>query len=58
MADVARAVTAEVGVPVCDGVTFGALLAFALWSSGLGTSKAGAYAAPEPIPYAGMQASP
>lgn len=58
MADVARAVTAEVGVPVCDGVAFGALLAFALWSSGLGTSKAGAYAAPEPIPYAGMQASP
>ena len=28
MADVARAVSAAVGVPVCDGVSFGAMLAF------------------------------
>ena len=34
---------------------FGAGLAHALWSCGLRTSKAGAYAAPEPIPYIGMQ---
>ena len=55
MADVARAVEQRVGVPVCDGVGFGAGLAHALWSCGLHTSKAGAYAAPEPIPYTGMQ---
>ena len=53
MADVARAVEQRVGVPVCDGVAFGAGLAHALWSCGLRTSKAGAYAAPEPIPYTG-----
>jgi allantoin racemase len=54
MADVARAVEQRVGVPVCDGVAFGAGIAHALWSCGLRTSKAGAYAAPEPIPYLGM----
>jgi allantoin racemase len=54
MADVAAAVQAEAGVPVCDGVAFGALLAFALWRCGLRTSKAGAYGWPEPIPYTGM----
>ena len=54
MADVARAVEEQVGVPVCDGVAFGAGIAHALWSCGLRTSKAGAYAAPEPIPYLGM----
>jgi allantoin racemase len=55
MADVARAVEDEVGVPVCDGVSFGAGLAHSLWRSGLRTSKAAAYAGPEPIPYVGMQ---
>jgi allantoin racemase len=54
MADVARAVEQRVDVPVCDGVAFGAGIAHALWSCGLRTSKAGAYAAPEPIPYLGM----
>jgi allantoin racemase len=54
MADVARAVEERVGVPVCDGVAFGAGIAHALWSCGLRTSKAGAYAPPEPIPYLGM----
>ena len=57
MADVSRAVTEAVGVPVCDGVAFGSTLAFSLWSCGLHTSKAGAYAAPELIPYVGMQDS-
>lgn len=41
-ADVAR----HIGVPVCDGVAFGALLAHALWRSGLRTSARGAYAFP------------
>ena len=54
MADVARTVAHEVGVPVCDGVAFGALTAYSLWRCGLSTSKAGAYSWPEPIPYAGM----
>ena len=55
MADVARAVTAEVGVPVCDGVAFGAMTAYGLWRSGLRTSKSGAYGWPEAIAYSGMQ---
>ena len=54
MADVARETSATLGVPVCDGVAFGALLAHALWRSGLGTSKVGAYRRPEAIPYEGM----
>jgi allantoin racemase len=54
MADVARAVQDAVGVPVCDGVGFGALLAYGLWRTGIATSKTGTYAAPEPIPYTGM----
>jgi allantoin racemase len=54
MADVAAAVQERAGVPVCDGVAFGALLAHALWRSGLSTSAAGAYARPEPIRYRGM----
>src|SRR5262245_3775890 len=54
MADVAVHVQEAVGVPVCDGVSFGALLAFSLWRSGLRTSDAGAYAAPERIYYVGI----
>ena len=56
MADVALAVQEAVGVPVCDGVSFGALLAFSLWCCGLRTSKSGAYGWPEPIAYDGMPA--
>jgi allantoin racemase len=56
MADVARAVERGVGVPVCDGVAVGVLLAHALWRAGLATSKRGALAWPEPIPYRGMPA--
>ena len=54
MADVAQAVQEAVGVPVCDGVAFGSLLAYSLWRTGIATSKTGTYAAPEPIPYTGM----
>lgn len=54
MADVAAEVRDRVGIPVCDGVGFGALLAHALWRSGLRTTSVGAYAGPEPIPYRGM----
>ena len=54
MADVAAAVRRDVGVPVCDGVAFGAMMAFSLWRCGLSTSKAGAYGWPEPIAYADM----
>jgi len=54
MADVAEQVSAGVGVPVCDGVAFGAMLAHALWRCGLRTPKAGAYGWPEPIDYLGM----
>jgi allantoin racemase len=54
MADVARRVANEVGVPVCDGVAFGAMTAFGLWRCGLRTSKAGAYGWPEAIAYSGM----
>lgn len=56
MASVARGVADELGVPVCDGVAFGALLAYSLWRSNLRTSKVGTYAQPEPIPYVGMPA--
>ena len=54
MADVADVVSEAVAVPVCEGVSFGAMLAFSLWSCGLRTSKAGAYGWPEPIDYVGM----
>jgi allantoin racemase len=56
MADVASAVQAAVGVPVCDGVAFGAVTAHGLWRCGLRTSKTGAYSRPEPTPYRGMPA--
>jgi allantoin racemase len=54
MADVAVAVRDALGVPVCDGVAVGAVLAFGLWRCGLRTSKVGAYGWPEPIAYTGM----
>ncbi len=56
MADVARSVQEQVGVPACDGVGFGALTCYGLWAAGLRTSKIGAFARPEPIPYEGMPA--
>jgi hypothetical protein len=54
VADVTEAVRDGVGVPIGDGVSFGTLVAFSLWRSDLRTSKIGAYAYPEPIPYIGM----
>jgi allantoin racemase len=54
MADTARHASESLGIPVCDGVAFGSLLAHALWRSGLRTSKVGAYGWPEAIPYLGM----
>jgi allantoin racemase len=47
MASTSEAVGRRLGVPVCDGVAFGALTVHALWRSGLATSKRHAYAAPE-----------
>jgi allantoin racemase len=55
MAGVGRAVAEAVGLPVCDGVGFGALLAYSTWKAGLQTSKAGGYSWPEPVPYAAME---
>jgi allantoin racemase len=46
MAATSEAVGRRLGVPVCDGVAFGALTVHALWRSGLTTSKRNAYAAP------------
>ena len=54
MSDVARSLQDRLGVPVCDGVAVGSLLAYGFWAAGLRTSKIGAYARPEPIPYEGM----
>lgn len=56
MAEVTDAVTAATGVPATNGVAIGALTAWALWRAGLRTSKRGAYAPPEAIPYDGMPA--
>lgn len=56
MADIATTVQEQVGAPVCDGVSFGALYAYSLWRCGLRTSKLGAYGWPEPIAYKGMPA--
>jgi allantoin racemase len=57
MADVATVVGDAVGIPATNGVAIGALTAHGLWRSGLRTSKHGAYAPPEPIPYDGMPAA-
>ena len=54
MADVARAVE-EGGRTGLRRRVVRRRLAHSLWRCGLRTSKAGAYAAPEPIPYVGMQ---
>jgi allantoin racemase len=46
MAQAEAVVRERVGVPATNGVAFGALLAFALWKSGLRTSKVGSLAPP------------
>ncbi|SMH38108.1 aspartate/glutamate racemase family protein [Azospirillum agricola] len=53
MADLARALGQETGVPVVDGVSAAVKLVEGLVSLGLRTSKAGGYAAPLPKAYAG-----
>lgn len=55
MTEVARRVSDELGVPVCDGVAFGALTAHALARMGLQTSKRRSLAFPEPVAYRGME---
>ncbi|WEX91188.1 aspartate/glutamate racemase family protein [Sinorhizobium garamanticum] len=57
MADLARTLQREYGVPVVDGVSAAVKQAEALVSQGLTTSKRGSYAAPLAKPYTGsMQA--
>ena len=56
MADLARALTAEMGVPVVDGVTAAVKLVEGLAALGLRTGKTGGYAFPLPKPYAGAMA--
>jgi allantoin racemase len=57
MADLARDLQAEYGVPVIDGVGAAVKLAESLICLGLTTSKRGAYAAPLSKPYHGLMAS-
>lgn len=56
MADLARHLQDEYGVPVIDGVSAAVKLAESLITLGLRTSKRGAYAAPLAKPYLGMLA--
>lgn len=55
MGPAAPLLSERLGVPVCDGIAFSALLAHSLWRAGLRTSKAGAYSSPEAIAYLGME---
>lgn len=54
MADMARELQVEFGVPVIDGVSAAVRQAESLISLGLTTSKRGAYASPLAKPYAGV----
>ncbi|MCB8875784.1 aspartate/glutamate racemase family protein [Acidisoma silvae] len=54
MADLARELTAEMGLPVIDGVAAAVKLAEGLVGLGLSTSKVAGYARPGVKPYAGM----
>ena len=56
MADLARTLQAEFGMPVIDGVGAAVKQAEALVTLGLSTSKRGAYAGPVAKPYTGMMA--
>ena len=56
MADLARALSNEHGVPVIDGVASAVVMAEGLVRTGLTTSKAGPYAAPRAKSYTGMLA--
>jgi allantoin racemase len=57
MSGITVEVADAIGMPVTNGVAFGALTAHALWRAGLRTSKRGSYAPPEAIPYDGMPAA-
>jgi allantoin racemase len=54
MADLARDLTEEMGLPVIDGVAAAVKLAEAVVGLGLSTSKVGGYARPAAKPYTGM----
>jgi allantoin racemase len=56
MADLCAAASAELGVPVIDGVAAGTLLVQSLVTLGLRTSKRDEYADPLPKPYRGLLA--
>lgn len=56
MADLAKALSDEHGVPVIDGVASAVVMAEGLVRVGLHTSKAGPYAAPRPKAYTGLLA--
>lgn len=56
MADLARSLSLEFGMPVIDGVAAAVKQAETLVALGLSTSKRGTYAPPVPKPYAGMLA--
>ncbi|MGI5238359.1 aspartate/glutamate racemase family protein [Dactylosporangium sp. CA-139066] len=53
MADLARTVSARIGVPVVDGVAAATALAQSLVTLGLRTSARGEFAPPPPKPYSG-----
>ena len=57
MTDLARALSAEHGVPVLDGVACAVKLAESLVALGLSTSKVGGYAMPRSKNYTGQYAS-
>jgi allantoin racemase len=56
MADLCARVSAELGVPVVDGVTAATLFVQSLVTLGLRTSPVGEYAPPPPKPYTGILA--
>ena len=56
MADLCERLSAELGVPVIDGVAAAVVMAEGLVRMGLRTSKRGDYAFPLPNPYSGMLA--
>jgi len=56
MADLAAEFSAELGVPVIDGVGMAVRLVESLVALGLGTAKRGDYARPLPKPYRGLLA--
>jgi allantoin racemase len=53
MADLCAAASAELGVPVIDGVAAATVMVEALVRLGLSTSTRGEYAPPLPKPYTG-----